>query len=291
MLCVAKDILKNARENHYAIPGFNCIADVMLPGILDRVEKLRSPVFIMLFPADIDKKTWWYFPSVVHAVAKHYTIPIVLHLDHATDLDDIRIALDHGFTSVMFDGSSLPFDENVEMARKTVEMAKPYGASVEAELGRVGGYGMETAGTAVSNILTQPEEVVTYVERTGVDSLAVSIGNAHGIYPQLPQLDISLLKELNAASKVPLVLHGGSGTPDDQVRAAVQNGICKFNVYADTRVAMWNRFKSLVGEFDQFNRGDPPPAVYLARLAEAVGDLVEAKADIAGSIGRAEPQS
>jgi len=286
MLCVSNELLKDAREKHYAIPGFNCIADVMIRGILDRVEKLRSPVFLMLFPADIDENTWWYFSSMVHAVADHYTIPIVLHLDHATDLDDIRVALDHGFTSVMYDGSSLPFDENVEMARKTVELAKPYGASVEAELGRVGGYGMETAGNAVSNILTQPDEIVKYVERTGVDSLAVSIGNAHGIYPQLPQLDIPLLKELNAASKVPLVLHGGSGTPDDQVRAAIETGICKFNVYTDNRVAMWNCFKTLADEFDQFERGDPPPAVYLGRLQETVGDVVEAKATLAGSIGR-----
>jgi fructose-bisphosphate aldolase class II len=255
----------------------------MVRGILDRVEKLRSPVFLMLFPADIDDRTWWYFPSMVHAVADRYTIPIVLHLDHATRLDDIKTALDHGFTSVMFDGSSLPFDENVNMTRKTVELAKPYGASVEAELGLVGGYGMEAAGKTVGNILTQPDEVVSFVERTGIDSLAVSIGNAHGVYPQLPQLDIPLLKELNAASPVPLVLHGGSGTPEDQVRAAVENGICKFNVYADNRVAMWNRFKTLVSEFD---RADPSPAVYFGKLQDAVGDVVEAKATLAGSIGR-----
>jgi len=286
MLHTAKKLLEDARKKRYAIPGFNCITDVMLQGILDRVEKLRSPVFAMLFPADIDEKTWWYFPAVVHAVAEHYSIPIVLHLDHATNLDDIRTALDYGFTSVMFDGSSLTFDENVEMTRKTVELARPYGASVEAELGRVGGYGAETDGKALSNILTQPDEVMTFLERTGVDSLAVSIGNAHGVYPQLPQLDIPLLKELNAASTVPLVLHGGSGTPDDQVRAAVENGICKFNVYADNRVAMWNRFKALVNEFEQFERGDPPPAVYLGQLQKAVGDVVEEKVRLAGSDGR-----
>ena len=287
MLSTAKGLLNDAREKHYAVPGFNCIADVMVRGILDRVEKLRSPVFLMLFPADIDERTWWYFPSIVHAVSEHYTVPVVLHLDHATDFEVVQTALDHGFTSVMYDGSSLPFDENVEMTRKTVEMAKPYGASVEAELGRVGGYGMETAGQAVGNILTQPDEVVKFVELTGVDSLAVSIGNAHGIYPQLPQLDIPLLKELNAASPVPLVLHGGSGTPDEQVRAAVESGICKFNVYADNRVAMWHRFKKICIDFDQFERGDPPPAVYLGQLAEAIGDVVEEKAALAGSIGQA----
>lgn len=280
MLHTAKKLLENAREKRYAIPGFNCVVDVMIRGILDRVEILHSPVFLMLYPDDIDEKTWWYFSSIVRAITVHYTIPIVMHLDHATNLDDIKTALDYGFTSVMYDGSSLSFDENVEMTRKTVELAKQYGASVEAELGRVGG--AEAAGKTVSNILTQPDEVMTFVERTDIDSLAVSIGNAHGIYQQLPQLDISLLKELNAASTVPLVLHGGSGTPSEQVRAAVENGICKFNVYADNRVVMWNCFKKLAAELD---RPDPRPNEYIGPLQKAIGDVVEEKVTLAGSAG------
>ena len=283
MLQTAKEILKKAREKHYAVPGFNCVADVMIRGILDRAERLRAPVFLMLLAAEIEEKTWWYFPAIVRAVAERYTIPIVMHLDHAVSLDDIRSALDNGFTSVMFDGSSLPFDKNVEMTRKTVELAQPYGASVEAELGRVGGYDLEGADN-VDNILTQPKEVATFVERTGVDLLAVSIGNAHGVYRQLPKLDIPLLKELNAASKVPLVLHGGSGTPNDQIRAAVENGICKFNVYADGRVAMWNRFKKIAAEGQ---RNDPAPNEYITQLREALGDIVEEKATLAGAIGQA----
>ena len=283
MLCTAKEILIDAREKHYAVPGFNCVADVMVRGILDRVERLRSPVFLMLYPGEIDDKTWWYYPAVIRAVAERYTIPIVMHLDHATDLDILRTSLDNGFTSVMYDGSSLPFDENVEMTRKAVEIAQPYGASVEAELGLVGGFDL-TAKNNVANILTQPDEVVTFVERTGIDSLAVSIGTAHGTYPQLPKLDIPLLKELNAASKVPLVLHGGSGTPDDQVRAAIENGICKFNIYTDSRVALWNRFKKIVTEQ---GRNDPLPSSYITQLQEALGDIVEEKATLAGSIERA----
>ena len=282
MLLTAKEILTDARKKRYAVPGFNCIADVMIRGILDRMERLRAPVFLMLYVSDLEDKTWWYYPSTIRAVADRYTIPIVMHLDHATDLDVIRAALDNGFTSVMFDGSSLPFDENVKMTRKTVEMAQPYGASVEAELGLVGGFGI--GETNVPNILTQPDEVVAFVERTGVDSLAVSIGTAHGVYPQLPKLDIPLLKELNVASKVPLVLHGGSGTPDDQIRAAVENGICKFNVYADSRIAMWNRFKKVAAET---TRNDPIPNEYIAQLQEALGNVVEEKATLAGSVGRA----
>ena len=284
MLCTAKEILNDAREKRYAVPGFNCIADVMIRGILDRAESLRSPVFLMLYPGELDDKTWWYYPAIVRAVADRYTIPIVMHLDHANDLDVIRAALDNGFTSVMYDGSSLSFDQNIEMTRRTVEIAKSYGASVEAELGLVGGVDFSAREKGnIPNILTQPDEVVTFVERTGVDLLAVSIGTAHGTYPQLPKLDIPLLKELNAACSVPLVLHGGSGTPDDQMRSAIENGICKFNVYTDIRIAMWNRFRKIAVELKE---NDPVPNGYFAQLREAIGDVVEAKTTLAGANGR-----
>ncbi len=282
MLVTAKNVLKDAREKRYAVPGFNCIADVMIRGILDRAEACRSPIFLMLYTVEIDEKTWWYYPAIVKAVADRYTIPIVMHLDHATEISVIRTALDHGFTSVMYDGSALPFEKNVEMTRKVVELAVPYGASVEAELGLVGGFDL-TAKENVKNILTQPEEVVSFVEQTGVDSLAVSIGTAHGVYEQLPNLDIPLLKKLDAVSTVPLVLHGGSGTPDDQIREAVAGGICKFNVYADSRVGMWKRFRQIVSET---TRKDPLPKDYFARLQEALGDVVEEKIRLAGASKR-----
>ena len=282
MLTTAKEILQVAREKRYAVPGFNCIADVMIRGILDRAEQCRAPVFLMLYAAEVEDKTFWYYPAIVRAVADRYTIPIVLHLDHATEFDIIREALEHGFTSVMYDGSNLPFDQNVEMTRKVVELAALYGASVEAELGLVGGFGL-SGKDGIANILTQPDEVVAFVERTGVDSLAVSIGTAHGIYEQLPLLDIPLLKKLNDVSPVPLVLHGGSGTPDEQIRASVENGICKFNVYADSRVGMWNRFMKIAAET---TRNDPLPNDYITQLQDALGDVVEAKATLAGAVGK-----
>ena len=283
MLRTAKEVLKDAREKRYAVPGFNSVADVMIRGILDRAEQHRIPVFLMIYTGEIDERTWWYYPTTIRTVAERYTIPIVMHLDHATEIDIIRTSLDNGFTSVMYDGSSLPFGENVAMTRKVVELAAPYGASVEAELGLVGGFGLTGTGNT-ANIFTQPGEVEAFVEQTGVDSLAVSIGTAHGTYVQQPQLDIALLKELNAASKVPLVLHGGSGTPDDQMRAAIAHGICKFNVYTDLRIAMWKRFREIATA--ETLRDDPLPGDYIGRLQDAIGDLVEAKATLAGAIGR-----
>ena len=283
MLTTAKEVLKDARKKHYAVPGFNCVPDIMVRGILDRAERCRAPVFLMLYAAEVGDKTFWYYSGIVRAMAERYSIPIVMHLDHATELGVIREALDHGFTSVMYDGSNLPFDTNIGMTRKVVELAAPYGASVEAELGLVGGFGL-SGKDSIANVLTQPDEVVAFVERTGVDSLAVSIGTAHGVYQQLPKLDIPLLRELDAASLVPLVLHGGSGTPDEQIRAAIENGICKFNVYADSRVGMWKRFKKIVAET---TRDDPLPNDYIMQLQEALGDVVEEKAQLAGAVGRA----
>ena len=282
MLTTAKEVLKDAREKRYAVPGFNCVPDMMIRGILDRAERCRMPVFLMLYAAEVGERTFLYYSGIVRAVARSYTIPIVMHLDHATEIGVIQDALDNGFTSVMYDGSALPFDENVAMTRKVVELAAPYGASVEAELGLVGGFGL-SGKDGVANVLTQPDEVTAFVEQTGVDSLAVSIGTAHGVYEQLPQLDIPLLAKLNAVSKVPLVLHGGSGTPDDQIRAAVENGICKFNVYADSRVGMWRRFKKIA---EETTRNDPLPNDYIKQLQEALGDVVEEKAGLAGAIGR-----
>lgn len=263
-----------ARQQHFAVPGFNCITDVMVRAVLDTAEKCRAPVMVMYYGEENDEKGWVYLPTLVHGVAKYYTVPIVLHLDHATELDVIRRALDCGFTSVMYDGSALPYRENVANTQKVVKIAASYGVAVEAELGLVGGTDAETAGMHVANILTQPSEVTDFVNETGVDMLAVSIGTAHGLYAQQPVLDIPRLKELNAVSRVPLVMHGGSGTPDDQVQEAVRNGICKVNIYSDSRVAMWKRFKELAARIE---RPDPMPREYIGALQNALEVLVEQK--------------
>ncbi len=282
MLVTAKDVLAHARENHYAVPGFNCIEDIMVRTILDTAEECRSPVFVMCYAPELNGRTWVYLPGLVKAVASDYDVPVVLHLDHATDFEMIQRSLDCGFTSVMYDGSALPFEQNVEMSRKVVEMSRPYGASVEAELGLVGGFDLERKGNT-ANILTEPEEVVRFVEQTGVDSLAVSIGTAHGVYAQLPNLDIERLKKLNAVSRVPLVLHGGSGTPNDQIQNAVRNGICKLNIYADSRIALWNGVKKVVREI---TREDPLPKEVFQRLRVELGASMREKFELLFAIDR-----
>jgi len=281
MLATAKEVLTKARAGHYAVPGFNCVDDVMVRTILDTAQECRSAVFVMCYEQELDEKLWIYLPRLVKAVASEYDIPVVLHLDHSQNHESIQKALDTGFTSVMYDGSALPFAQNVEMSRKAVEMAKPYGASVEAELGLVGGFGL-AASENVANILTEPEEVIQFVDETDVDSLAISIGTAHGVYTQLPNLDIERLKKLDAVSKVPLVLHGGSGTPNNQIQDAVRNGICKLNVYADSRVALWKSVKKAVAEI---TREDPLPKEYFARFRTDLGQLMREKFELLYAVG------
>ncbi len=283
MLTTLREVLGPARHGGYAVPGFDCVEDVMVRAILETAEAERSPVVIMCLPADLKGNGWYYIPGLVKAVAKYHRVPVVLHLDHAEQLELIRRAVELGFTSVMIDGSGLPFEQNVELTRAAVEIAHPHGISVEGELGHVGGSDLECT-THRESVLTDPAEVERFVQFTGVDALAVSIGTAHGVYKSLPVLNIERLKELNAASPVPLVLHGGSGTPDDQIRAAVANGICKLNIYADCRAAMYRGLKHSAASQ---RREDPLPQEIFGPIRDAVAEVVRGKIHLLGSAGKA----
>jgi ketose-bisphosphate aldolase len=194
-----------------------------------------------------------------------------------------RKRLDLGYSSVMIDGSQLPFEANARLTRSVVEVAHPRGVSVEAELGHVGGMDLDETACA-ENILTEPDELARFVAQTGCDALAVSIGTAHGVYRSLPNLNIARLRELNAISEVPLVMHGGSGTPDDQIRAAVQEGICKLNIYADLRIAMYRGLKTSA---QMHERIDPLPRVLFRPIRKELAAVVQEKIELLGSAGKA----
>lgn len=255
MLVTLNEVLKKAREEHYAVPAFDCAEDILIRTILDTAEEKKSPVILMALEHDLVGKGIKYITSIVKGVADQYDIPIVLHLDHATNFEIIEKAIENGFTSIMYDGSMLPFDENVANTRKVVEMTKSKGITVEAELGHVAGTDID-GSSAGEIMLTDPEEVVKFVNLTGIDALAVSIGTAHGVYVSAPDLKIDRLIEINKISPVPLVLHGGSGTPIDQVQNAIKNGITKVNLYADLRIALAEGVKKAV---DTQKRVDPLP--------------------------------
>ena len=209
----------------------------MIRPILDACEEMRSPVILMALEHDLKGRGIDYITSIIKGVAPRYDIPIVLHLDHAMDYRLIEQAIDYGFTSVMYDGSMLPFAQNVANTKKVVALAKAYGVATEAELGHVAGNELD-GSSAGEMLLTKAEEVAQFVAETGVDALAISIGTAHGVYVSTPELNITRLSEINAISTVPLVLHGGSGTPEDQVKEAIHQGITKLNIYADLRIAL-----------------------------------------------------
>jgi len=276
MLVTLNEILPAARANRYAVPAFDCTEDVMIRPILDACEEMRSPVVLMALGHDLTGRGMDYISSIIRGVAPKYDIPIVFHLDHATDFDSIERAVTYGFTSVMYDGSKLPFDENVANTARVVRFAHPRGVSVEAELGHVAGKELD-GSTAGETLLTEPEEVARFVAETNVDALAVSIGTAHGVYVSAPQLHIGRLKEINEISPVPLVLHGGSGTPKDQVRQAIRNGIAKVNLYADVRIAMLAGVREVPARVGGI---DPLPDQLFRPVKESIRQAVIGKIDL-----------
>ena len=272
MLVTFNDLLPQAREEHYAVPAFDCMEDVMIRTLLDTAEQEKSPVILMALEHDLQGRGIKYITGLVRAVADSYDIPIALHLDHAENMEIIKRAIDHGFTSVMYDGSQLPFQENVERSREVAEIAHDHGVTVEAELGLVAGkdiHGDDYPGDGES-LLTDPEEVVEFIEHTSVDALAVSIGTSHGVYVSLPKLDITRLEEINKVSKVPLVLHGGSNTPVDQIQNAIRHGISKINVYADLRAGMMEGLKKSA---ETQVRKDPLPNVMFRPIRDGLAKV------------------
>lgn len=243
MLVNLNEVLIKGREEKYAVPAFDCTEDILIRTILDTCEEKKSPVILMALEHDLKGKGIDYIASMVKGVADKYSIPIALHLDHATNFEIIEKAINYGFTSVMYDGSMLSFEENIANTRKVVEIAHDKNVTVEAELGYVGGNELDGSYTGDTK-LTEPSQVLKFVNKTGVDALAVSVGTSHGVYVSEPKLNIERLKEINNISPVPLVLHGGSGTPIDQVQESVKNGIAKVNLYADLRIAMFKGFKA-----------------------------------------------
>jgi fructose-bisphosphate aldolase class II len=255
----------------------------MVRTILETAEACQAPVIMMCLVPDLEGNGMVYLPQLIRIAAEHHPIPVALHLDHAVHLDQVKAAIDNGFTSVMIDGSRLPFEENVRVTKEAVDIAHPHGVSVEAELGHVGGMDLEATECGES-VLTEPDEVTRFVEATGVDALAVSIGTSHGVYQSLPNLSIGTLKQLNAASRVPLVLHGGSGTPEDQIQESVRNGICKLNIYADCRIAMGQGLKQAALELP---REDPIPEQLFGPIARQLADVVEDKIRLLSAENRA----
>lgn len=235
MLVNLNEVLKKAQMGKYAVGLFNTTDTDMLQAVIEAAEESNSPVILgtaeVLLPYGELKLI---APSVI-AAAKRAKVPVVVHYDHGLTFDRCIEALKLGFSSIMFDGSAKPYEQNIAETREMVKIAQAFGATVEGEIGHVGEAAKED--NLLTDMYTTPEEAKAYLEATGVDALAVAIGSAHGVYKKKPMLNIERLKEISSAVKVPLVLHGGSGLSDDDFKNTIRNGIAKVNIFTDLCLA------------------------------------------------------
>ena len=245
-----RQLLERARAEGYAVNAFNC-ADVWdMSAIIAAAEELRAPVMVAIHPENFTQLPLEIYAAFGIKMAQEASVPVVLHLDHCTDVEVCKAAVDCGFPSVMIDASARPLDENIAAVRQVVEYAHPRGCMVEAEMGRIKGVGYE-GGYDGEDYLARVEDCVQIVEETGVDTLAVGIGTAHGYYVGEPKLSFQRLEEIHRAVSIPLVLHGGTGLPRGDVRRCIAEGICKVNVGTCIASAYMNGMKE---ELERYGR-------------------------------------
>jgi ketose-bisphosphate aldolases len=256
-LVTSETMLLDAQKGGYAVGAFNVENMEMVKAVIAAAEELSAPVMLQTTPSTVKYGTLETFAAMVTAEAKKAAVPVALHLDHGSSFELAVRAIKEGYTSIMIDGSHESFEGNVEVSRKVVEVAKPSGIPVEAELGKVGGKEDDLEADADTN--TDPLQAKEFVERTGISSLAVAIGTAHGFYVGTPVLDKERLSEIRKVVSIPLVLHGASGLSDEDVRDCVARGICKVNFATELRVAYTDGMKELLKEkpdtFDPKNFG------------------------------------
>ncbi|MDO4521703.1 MAG: class II fructose-bisphosphate aldolase [Eubacteriales bacterium] len=231
-LVPVKEILKMASDANTSVIAFNCIDYNMIDSVVHAAEKVNKPVLCMLYPEHAELNNWCNpetFAAAVKSVAEEVSVPVGLHLDHCQDINYIIRAIKAGFSCVMYDGSMLPLEENIANTKRVTEIAHAFNVAVEGELGHVG-FAANRDDQSNLDMYTKPEVAKKYVTESGADALAVAIGSAHGVYKETPHLDIQRLREINDTIDTPLVLHGGSGIPDDQLNEAFLHGINKFNV-------------------------------------------------------------
>lgn len=288
MLVSMKEMLADAKEKYYAIPAFDVSNYEMMRAVLDVCEEERSPALLMGLEVDFFGKGRELLAAMVKAASEIYTIPVCFHLDHADSLDAIKAAVKAGFSSVMFDGSELPFTENAKRTREVTDFAHPLGVTVEAELGHVGNamVGNEKATVFNENAedtLTLPEEAKSFIEITNADALAIAIGTSHGVYRSTPTLRIDRLDEIKAACDMPFVLHGGSGTPDDQMCEAIKHGVTKINIYSDVLAALNS---GLLEKLSTITNPSTWPVYVFEKAREKMRAVVREKIRVFGSYGR-----
>ncbi len=281
MLVNMKELLVDAQKGNYAVGSFSVANMEMVLGVLQAAEELKAPVILQIAEVRLKQSPLELIGPLMVAAAKNAKTPVAVHFDHGKTVEKISQALKLGFTSVMFDGSHLPLDENIEMTKQVMALAAPYGAAVEAEIGCVGG--SEDGSEDIAINCTKPQDAVRFEKETKVDALAIAIGNAHGNYKSTPHLRFDILAEVNEKTSTPLVLHGGTGiSPDDFVRCS-KTGIKKINIATATFDSVENSVRSCYN--DKSIKG-----YYDLQAAEVEGAYENAKKHILifGTDGKAE---
>ncbi|MFL2096276.1 ketose-bisphosphate aldolase [Marinilactibacillus psychrotolerans] len=284
MLLNMKELLKVAKENRFAVGAFNVADSNFLRAVVEEAEESNSPAIIAIHPDEFEFLTDEFF-AYVRERAGNSSTPFVLHLDHGASLDQVVRAIRAGFTSVMIDGSLLPYDENVEKTRKVVEIAHMVNVSVEGELGTIGDTGTTVEGGVSEITYVDPEDVEDFIAKTNVDTLAVAVGTAHGIYPKdvKPKLQLELIEDIVNRVDTPLVLHGGSSNPDKEVARAVKIGIQKVNISSDMKFAFYKKAREILSTTELWD----PNAIF-PECIDAARDVIRYKMDLFESTNKAE---
>lgn len=279
----ASVLLRAAQDGGYAVGAFNFSNLEIMQAIFRAAEAERAPVILQVSQGAIRYAGLEYLVAMAQVVARKASVPVALHLDHGTDLNLVYECINAGFSSVMFDGSKLPLAENIALTRQVVAASRRANVSVEAELGRIGGTEDDVSVTEQEAFFTDPGEARYFVEQTGVDSLAVAIGTAHGHYRGEPKLDFERLTRISTLIPVPVVLHGSSGVPEGAIREAIRRGVRKVNIDTDIREAFIGTVRRMLGE----NPSESDPRKILGPAREAAEEVIRKKIRLFGSAGKA----
>lgn len=282
-LVTITELLKKAEEGKYAVGAFNCNNMEIVQAIVAAAEEENSPVIIQASQGAIKYAGLEYIVGLVRVAAAGSPIPIALHLDHGTSFEQVMRCVREGFTSVMIDGSKLSLAENIAITNKVLDVARAVGVSVEAELGKIGGTEDDVTVSEREASMTNPEEAKVFVEKTGVDALAIAIGTAHGQYKGEPKLDFDRLKKVRELVDVPIVLHGSSGVPGEAIKQAIELGVRKVNIDTNLREAFVNRTRQVLVD----NPEEIDPRKVLGPARDAMKEVIREKIRLFGSSNKA----
>jgi len=283
MLVSMKYLLDKAKDSDFAVGAFNASELTLFRAVIEEAEKLDSPVIVQASAGEFNFATRYFYDYVTKRAAVS-NVPVALHLDHGHTVEEVIAAIQAGFTSVMIDGSMLPYEENVKLTKKVVDIAHAVGVTVEGEIGTIGAIANSDEGGVTNITYTKPDEVVDFVSKTGVDCLAIAIGTAHGIYPKgyVPKLQLDLLKEIKKVAPVPLVLHGGSNNPDDEIAEACRIGIAKVNISSDMKYAYFKKLNEVYAETGGF-----VPSKVMMPAIDAAKEVIGQKMSLFNSVNKA----